>query len=75
MAQNESDIAYNKALITALNKFQVARTEIMAEDVSSNLSRVSLKLFEITKTTAEVKPVFKLLYDEKPTPFLRGPFL
>jgi hypothetical protein len=57
-------------LIDALVAYQFARTELTAKKVADHLERVSLELFETVKTTGEVKPVFRLLYDGKPTPLL-----
>lgn len=70
LAALDEEAARCERLIDALVAYQFARTELTAKKVADHLERVSLELFETVKTTGEVKPVFRLLYDGKPTPLL-----
>jgi DNA repair exonuclease SbcCD ATPase subunit len=70
LAALDEEAAHCEKLIDALIAYQLARTELTAKKVTDHLGRVSLELFETIKTTGEVKPVFRLLYDGKPTPLL-----
>ena len=56
--------------VNALTQASKAAAEMLAEQIAGYLDHLSLQLFKVTKETGEVKPVFKLLYDNKPTPFL-----
>ncbi|HUW64180.1 MAG TPA: AAA family ATPase [Spirochaetia bacterium] len=56
--------------VNALTQASKAAAEMLAEQIAGYLDHLSLQIFKVTKETGEVKPVFKLLYDGKPTPFL-----
>lgn len=56
--------------VNALTQASKAAAEMLAEQIQGHLNHVSLKLFDLVKTTGEVKPAFRILYDGKPTPFL-----
>lgn len=70
LAALEEEAVRCEKLIDALIAYQLARTELTAKKMAGHLERVSLELFETIKTTGEVKPVFRLVYDGKPTPLL-----
>ncbi|MGI9951938.1 AAA family ATPase [Moorellaceae bacterium AZ2] len=54
----------------ALTRYAAKQAELLAAQLAEYLDKVSVQLFEVVKTTGEIKPVFKLLYDGKPVPIL-----
>lgn len=56
--------------LQALTRYAAKQAELMVSQLSEYLEKVSVQLFEVVKSTGEVKPVFKLLYDAKPVPVL-----
>jgi len=52
--------------LQALVQYTAKQAEMMSETLVAHLKKVSVSLFEVVKSTGEVKPVFKLLYDGKP---------
>jgi DNA repair exonuclease SbcCD ATPase subunit len=64
--QNEVAIHENKQKIEAINQYIAKYAEMQAKQIEQHFNKVTIQLFDITKTTGEVKPVFKLLYDNKP---------
>lgn len=55
-----------KQKIEVINLFIAKHAELLAEQIEQYFDRASLQLFEVVKSTGEIKPVFKLLYDNKP---------
>lgn len=53
------------AKIKAAQAYNVKKCEIQVAQIESILHRVSIRLFDIVKSTGEIKPVFKLDYDGK----------
>lgn len=51
--------------IKAAQAFKVKRCEIQIRFIEDLLDRVSIRLFDIVKSTGEIKPTFKLEYDGK----------
>jgi len=56
----------NKAALDALNEYVGEYAKMQSGQINKHFNKVSIQLSEITKTTGEMKPKFKLLYDEKP---------
>lgn len=66
-AENDkSVIERNEVAIKAINEYVAKHAEMQAGQIKQYFSNVSIKLFDVTKTTGEIKPVFKLLYNDKP---------
>lgn len=63
--QNQENIDDSKQKIEALNQFIAKQAEMQSEQIGQHFNHASIKLFEITKTTGEIKPAFKLMYDGK----------
>jgi len=60
----------NKAALDALNEYVGEYAKMQSGQINKHFNKVSIQLSEITKTTGEMKPKFKLLYDEKPIEIL-----
>ena len=56
--------------LDALKAYIHKHAELQAAQLAEHLSRVSVQLHEVVKTTGELKPVFRLLYDGRPYPVL-----
>ncbi|BAU28191.1 AAA domain-containing protein [Aneurinibacillus soli] len=66
-AENDkSVIERNELAIKAINEYVAKHAEMQAGQIEQYFTNVSIKLFDVTKTTGEIKPVFKLLYNDKP---------
>jgi recombinational DNA repair ATPase RecF len=59
----ETETQSIKRLISAANEYIVKRAEIMLAPLKMN--RAAIKLFDVVKTTGEIKPVFKFTFDNK----------
>ncbi|MGB9825877.1 MAG: AAA family ATPase, partial [Desulfofundulus sp.] len=66
----QSEYDRKTEILKALMTYRTHWTELMAEQVTRYLDHVSLLLFDTVKTTGEIKPVFRLTFDSKPTPYL-----
>lgn len=51
--------------IKAAQAFKVKKCEIQIREIEAKLDRVKIRLFDVTKSTGEIKPTFKLEYDGK----------
>lgn len=58
-------IANAEKRIAAAKTFLVHRCELQMKEVTTHLERLSIRLFDVVKSTGEMKPVFKLEYDGK----------
>ncbi len=58
-------IENTEKLIAAVKLFNIKRCEMQLESVSAHLNRASIRLFEIVKSTGEMKPAFKATFDDK----------
>ena len=58
--------------ITAVGEYAAKYAELQISQLSQHLTRASIRLFDVTKTTGEVKPVFKVLFDDKEQAALSG---
>lgn len=56
--------------LQAVTAYVVKRAEMQAGEIERHLKRARLKLFDVVKTTGEIKPAFELLYDGKPVQVL-----
>lgn len=54
------------ASIQALSIYRAELSKMLVEQLSEHLNRVSIQLFDLVKSTGEMKPVFHVLYDGKP---------
>jgi DNA repair exonuclease SbcCD ATPase subunit len=63
--KTNENIETNKAALEALNEYIGEYAKMQAGQLNKYFNKVSIQLFEVTKTTGEMKPKFKLLYDEK----------
>lgn len=52
--------------IKALFHYIQTKSELISEQIAQHLKDVSIELFELNKSTGELKPVFKLLYKGTP---------
>ncbi|GGF86473.1 AAA family ATPase [Paenibacillus aceti] len=55
-----------EARIKAAKAFNIKRCEMQMEDVQKHLNRASIRLFEVVRSTGEIKPAFKAEFDGKP---------
>lgn len=60
---NDGKKQFMQYLITAANEYAVKRAEIMLTPLKMN--KAAIKLFEVVKTTGEIKDTFKFTYDGK----------
>lgn len=51
--------------IKAAQAFKVKKCEVQIKAIEEKLDRVKIRLFDVTKSTGEIKPTFKLEYDGK----------
>lgn len=51
--------------VRALTEYRAKYAEIQAGQLKQYLNRVDIQLFDIAKTTGEIKPVFNVMYDGK----------
>lgn len=54
-----------KTIIQALDIYRKTEAEILSEQISSRLKNVSIQLYEIVRSTGEIKQTFKLQYKGK----------
>ncbi len=56
--------------LQAIAQYTAKQAEMMSETLVAHFKKASVNLFEVVKSTGEVKPVFKLMYDGKPVQVL-----
>lgn len=56
--------------LQAVAQYTAKQAEMMSETLVAHFKKASVNLFEVVKSTGEVKPVFKLMYDGKPAQVL-----
>lgn len=56
----------NKAALDAINEYVGEYAKMQSGQINKHFNKVSIQLSDVVKTTGEMKPKFKLLYDEKP---------
>lgn len=66
----ENEIRDCKISLSALSAYNLKANELHAEKLKKHLGRVEIKLFDVVKSTGELVPTFKLLYESKPQQFL-----
>ncbi|SMB96801.1 AAA domain-containing protein [Thermanaeromonas toyohensis ToBE] len=59
-----------RARLQAITQYAARQAELMASQLAGYLKRVSVQLFDVVKSTGEIRPVFRLLYDGKPVQVL-----
>lgn len=65
--RNANDtIDKNKSALDAINEYVGEYAKMQSGQINKHFNKVSIQLSEMVKTTGEMKPKFKLLYDEKP---------
>lgn len=52
--------------IKAAKAFNITRCEMQMKDIKKHLNRASIRLFEVVRSTGEIKPAFKAEFDCKP---------
>ncbi|PZN25917.1 MAG: hypothetical protein DIU71_19090, partial [Proteobacteria bacterium] len=70
IAEMEAQIGRLRQQLDALRAYIYKHAELQAGQLAEHLRRVSVQLHEIVKTTGELKPVFRLRYDDLPYPVL-----
>ncbi len=70
LRQNREALDRMRLELQALAQYTAKQAEMMSGELVSHFKKASVNLFEIVKSTGEVKPVFKLLYDGKPAQVL-----
>jgi DNA repair exonuclease SbcCD ATPase subunit len=65
IAKVKDIIENSKQRIKAAQEYIVQKCELQMKQVGSHLNRVSIRLFDIVKSTQEIKTTFKLDYDGK----------
>lgn len=66
ISNNEFTIDRNKEQINYLNEYIAKYAELQEQQISKHFDKVSIQLSDVVKSTGEIKPKFKLLYDGKP---------
>lgn len=65
MEQLEADKFKMSEQVKALTEYRAKYAEIQVSQLKQYLNRVDIQLFEVAKTTGELKPTFTILYDGK----------
>lgn len=68
-ADVEDHVQVNRTLtlqVEALVEFQATKSRLMMEQIKQYLDKADITLWEIVKSTGEVKPTFELIYDGQP---------
>lgn len=60
------EIEQTELKIKAAKAFNIKRCELQMQTIEQNLNHASVRLFEIVRSTGEIKPAFKVEFDEKP---------
>lgn len=60
------EIEQSELRIKAAKAFNIKRCELQMQTIEQNLDRASVRLFEIVRSTGEIKPAFKVEFDGKP---------
>lgn len=63
IAKSKSEAKTHENLMLAAKEYSVKRAELLLKPLTMN--RAAIKLFDVVKTTGEVKDVFKFTYDGK----------
>lgn len=61
----KKEVVRLKTIIQALDIYRKTEAEILSEQISSRLKNASIQLYEIVKSTGEIKQTFKLQYKGK----------
>ncbi|HEY8414365.1 MAG TPA: AAA family ATPase [Thermaerobacter sp.] len=62
----EALIGQYRRELDALRAYVAKHAELQVQQLTDHLTHVSIQLHEIVKTTGELKPVFRLLYQDRP---------
>lgn len=62
----EDDARRKQLEVDALGEFVNTKVRLIGEAIKNHLSRASVNLFEIVKSTGEMKPIFELTFDGQP---------
>ncbi|MGB9846347.1 MAG: AAA family ATPase [Desulfotomaculales bacterium] len=68
--EHKKSIARLEAEIEALNEYRFKAVELQMKKLESHLKKVSVNLFEVAKTTGEIKPAFTITFDGRPLSML-----
>lgn len=64
LANTKAQIIENRDMLTAVSRYISRRAELVFEAVKMN--RVSISLYDVAKSTGEVRDVFKFNYEDRP---------
>ena len=64
LANTKAQIIENRDMLTAVSRYISRRAELVFEAVKMN--RVSISLYDVAKSTGEVRDVFKFNYEDHP---------
>ena len=64
LANTKAQIVENRDMLTAVSRYISRRAELVFEAVKMN--RVSISLYDVAKSTGEVRDVFKFNYEDRP---------
>lgn len=67
---NEKIIVYNKNILQSIAEYNAVRARMQSGQITKIFDRAGIELFRVVKTTGEIKPCFRLLYDGKPVEIL-----
>lgn len=70
IANDRESINHLHVELQALIQYNAKRAEMLSKTITSYFNKAGLTLFEIVKSTGEVKPVFRLEYDGRPAAVL-----
>lgn len=70
IAEMDKDLSERREVLGSLNAYRLKKVEMQASKLGEYLDHVSIKLFDVVKSTGEMSDTFKLLYDGKPSQFL-----
>lgn len=62
----EAVLGQHRQELDALRDYVAKAAELQVAALERHLNRVSVQLYEVAKTTGEVRPVFRLLWDGRP---------
>jgi len=66
----DNDVNYNNLLIRAILHYLETKERLVGEKFASKSKRVSVKMYELIKSTGELRPTFIITYDGIPSSLL-----
>ncbi len=62
----DADVKQKQLEVDALGEFVDTKARLIGEEIKKHLDRSSINLFEVVKSTGEMKPIFELTFDGQP---------